>query len=163
MRQDGWSALSLSVTTDLFLIMEVIAPMPTVKIPDVYLSWDGILFAMALLVCAAGLISALVKGWEAFRKVSVRDRVRALDTRLSQAERRLRVGDRLFACHSDDTGQMLQTLQAMIMHMYSGNDREKLREVNRELSDYLARRCTREMIEMEMEVSSHESELDRTH
>ena len=39
--------------------------MPEVKLPDVVFSWDSVIYAVALIVAVAGVLVALVKGWEA--------------------------------------------------------------------------------------------------
>ena len=41
--------------------------MPEVKLPDTVFSWDSLIYAVALAVAVAGVLVALVKGWEAWK------------------------------------------------------------------------------------------------
>ena len=116
--------------------------MPTVELPKAGISFEGILYAIALIVAIAGVIVALVKGWEAWRKISVRDRVSGLEGRMSAVEARLILGDKRFQSQSDDLGQVLITMQAIMMHMISGNDKDKLRATEEELTAYMAKRAS---------------------
>ena len=72
--------------------------MPEVKLPDATITLDGILyiFAVAVAVCVA--ISSIYKGWEALKKISVRDRVKALEGRLDKVEARLQLGTSASSC-----------------------------------------------------------------
>lgn len=117
--------------------------MPDVKLPDADLGWNSILYALALIVCACGVIAAIVKGWEAWKKISVRDRVKALEGKVEKIESRLELGDKRFDAQSDDMGQMLITQQALLMHMISGNDHDHLKNINEDLVKYMAKRKTR--------------------
>lgn len=114
--------------------------MPSVELPKAGITFEGILYAVALLVAVCGVVVAIVKGWEAWKKISVRDRVKDLEDRIDKCENRLKLGDKRFQSQSDDLGQVLITMQAMMMHMISGNDREKLKETEKELQQYLAKR-----------------------
>ena len=57
--------------------------MPEVKLPETAFSWNTVLLVIAALVTVSGILVALVKGWEAWKKISVRDRVKALEGRMS--------------------------------------------------------------------------------
>ena len=92
------------------------------------------------MVGAAGAITAIIKAGQAIGNISVRKRVTALEGRMKSVEDRLALGDKRFKSQSDDLGQVLITMQAIIMHMVSGNDREKLKETEKELQGYLAKR-----------------------
>ena len=117
--------------------------MPDVKLPDATITLDGILyiFAVAVAVCVA--ISSIYKGWEALKKISVRDRVKALEGRLDKVEARLQLGDKRFELQSDDMGAMLATQQALLVHFITGNDHAKLKDELQNLNNYMNQRATR--------------------
>ena len=117
--------------------------MPEVKLPDAGLTFESILYAVALIVAVAGVLVALVKGWEAWKKISVRDRVKSLERRMNAVEARLQLGDKRFELQSDDMGQTLSTLQALLIHFISGNDHDRLRGQLTDLSNYMTTRATR--------------------
>ena len=117
--------------------------MPEVKLPDAGITFDSILYAVALIVAASGVLVALVKGWEAWKKISVRDRVKSLEGRMAAVEARLSLGDKRFELQSDDMGQTLNTLQALLIHFISGNDHDRLRDQLTDLSNYMTNRATR--------------------
>lgn len=117
--------------------------MPEVKLPDATITLDGILyiFAVAVAVCVA--ISSIYKGWEALKKISVRDRVKALEGRLDKVEARLQLGDKRFELQSNDMGAMLSTQQALLVHFITGNDHAKLKDELQNLNNYMNQRATR--------------------
>ena len=117
--------------------------MPEVKLPDAAFSWDAVIYTVALIVAAAGVLVALVKGWEAFKKISVRDRVKSLEGRMDSVEARLSLGDKRFELQSDDMGQLLSTQLAVMIHLKSGNDHDKLDTQITDLTEYMTRRATR--------------------
>ena len=117
--------------------------MPEVKLPDVGITFDGVVNVIALIVAVSGVLVAIVKGWEAWKKVSVRDRVKDLEGRMGKVEARLSLGDKRFDMQSDDMGQTLETLQALIVHFISGNDHDRLREQLTSLNNYMTHRATR--------------------
>lgn len=117
--------------------------MPEVKLPDAAFSWDGVIYTVALIVAGAGVLVALVKGWEAFKKISVRDRVKSLERRMDSVEARLSLGDKRFELQSDDMGQLLSTQLAVMIHLKSGNDHDKLDTQITDLTEYMTRRATR--------------------
>ena len=100
--------------------------MPEVKLPDIGITFDSILYTVALIVAVSGVLVAIVKGVEAWKKISVRDRVKALEGRMTKVEARLQLGDKRFELQSDDMGQTLNTLQALLIHFISGNDHDRL-------------------------------------
>lgn len=114
--------------------------MPSVDFPQPVITWELVLQAVALILAIAGAIVTVVKAAEAIGRISVRKRVISLEARMDRVEDRLRAGDRRFQAQSDDLGQVLVTLQAVMMHMISGNDTEKLRNTEKELTDYIAKR-----------------------
>lgn len=117
--------------------------MPEVKLPDAGITFEGVVYVIALIVAVSGVLVAIVKGWEAWRKISVRDRVKSLEGRMSKVEARLSLGDKRFDMQSDDMGQTLETLQALIVHFISGNDHDRLREQLTSLNNYMTHRATR--------------------
>lgn len=117
--------------------------MPEVKLPDAGITFDSIIYVIALLVAVAGVLVALVKGWEAWKKISVRDRVKDLEGRMGKVEARLSLGDKRFDLQNDDMGHLLNTQMALMIHFVSGNDHDKLREQIDQLSTYMAQRATK--------------------
>ena len=117
--------------------------MPDVKLPDAAFTWDSVIYAVALIVAVAGVLVALVKGWEAWKKISVRDKVKSLERRMTAVAARLQLGDKRFELQNDDMGAMLATQQALLLHFITGNDHEKLRNELKNLSDYMNQRATR--------------------
>ena len=123
--------------------------MPTIEGPKVTLGFDTVLLVIAVILAFFGILVAIVKGVEAWRKISLRDRVKSLEGRMDAVEERLEKGNRKFAAQSDDIGQLLMVMQSLLMHFVTGNDHERLRETSKELAKYMAARATREMEETE--------------
>ena len=117
--------------------------MPEVKLPEASITFNSILYVIALLVAVSGVLVALVKGWEAYKKVSVRDRVQKLEGRMEKVEARLRLGDKRFDLQNDDMGQMLDIQMALMLHFVSGNDHDKLNEQIKSLTKYMGERATK--------------------
>ena len=117
--------------------------MPEVKLPEAAITFDGIIYVIAVLVALAGVLVALVKGWEAYKKISVRDRVKALEGRMNKVEARLKLGDKRFDLSNDDMGHLLNTQQALLLHFISGNDHERLKTQLTELGNYMSERATK--------------------
>lgn len=120
--------------------------MPEAKLPDVVFSWETVVYAVALVVAISGVLVAIVKGWEAYKKISVRDRVRKLEGRMGKVEARLQLGDKRFELQNDDMGAMLATQKALLLHFITGNDHKKLQDELSSLDTYMNQRATR-MIE----------------
>ncbi len=117
--------------------------MPEVKLPEAGITFDSIVFVVALLVAVSGVLVALVKGWEAWKKISVRDRVKDLEGRMKKVEARLSLGDKRFDLQSDDMGHMLNTQMTLMIHFVSGNDHDRLRDQITDLSEYMSQRATK--------------------
>ena len=117
--------------------------MPEAKLPDAALTWDSVVWFIAILVAVSGVLVALVKGWEAWKKISVRDRVKSLEGRMSKVEARLKVGDMRFDLQNDDMGHLLNTQQALMLHFITGNNNDKLRIQLTELGNYMSERATK--------------------
>ena len=115
--------------------------MPEVKLPDAGITFDSILYVIALIVAVSGVLVAIVKGWEAWKKISVRDRVKDLEGRMAKVEARLKLGDKRFELQSDDMGHLLNSQMALMLHFVSGNDHDKLREQLTALSEYMTQRA----------------------
>ena len=112
------------------------------SVESLNLSWEFVLQVVALLLFLAGAIVAVIKAVEAVGKISVRKKVAELETRMDKVEGRLVLGDKRFQSQSDDLGQVLITMHAMMMHMISGNDKDKLQVTEKELTAYMAKRKT---------------------
>ena len=82
-------------------------------------------------------------GWEAWKKISVRDRVKALEGRMDKVEARLSLGDKRFELQSDDLGHLLGTQLAVMIHLKSGNDHDKLDDQITALTAYMTQRATK--------------------
>lgn len=108
------------------------------------LTFDSILIAIAVILVLFGVIKAIVSGVEAWKKISLRDRVKKLEGDVSEIHKRLDAGNRRFTSQSEDMGQILQTLSALQLHFISGNDHEKLKESNEQLVAYMNKRATRD-------------------
>ena len=124
--------------------------MPEAKLPDAGITFESILYVIAIIVAVAGVLAALVKGWESWKKISVRDKVKAIDDRcaalegrMKKVEARLSLGDKRFELQSDDMGHMLNTQMALMMHFYSGNDHDKLKDQITALAEYMTERTNK--------------------
>ena len=118
--------------------------MPKVEIPETgAITFESILYVVALFVAVSGVLVALVKGWETYKKISVRDKVKKLEGRMEKVEARLRLGDKRFDLQNDDMGQMLDIQMALMLHFVSGNDHHKLNEQIKSLSKYMTERATK--------------------
>ena len=108
------------------------------------LTFDSILIAVAVILVIFGVIKAIVSGVEAWKKISLRDRVKKLEDEMVKVHERLDAGNRRFTSQSEDMGQILKTLSALQLHFISGNDHEKLKESNEQLVEYMNKRATRD-------------------
>ena len=117
--------------------------MPEVKLPEAGITFESVIYVIALAVAVSGVLVALVKGWEAWKKISVRDRVKQLEGRMEKVEARLKLGDKRFDLQNDDMGHMLNTQQALLLHFISGNDHDRLRTQLTELGNYMSERATK--------------------
>lgn len=117
--------------------------MPEVKVPEPTISFESIVYVIAVLVAVSGVLVALAKGWETYKKISVRDRVKALEGRMEKVEARLKLGDKRFDLQNDDMGHLLEIQMALMMHFVSGNDHDKLNQQITALSNYMTQRATK--------------------
>ena len=118
--------------------------MPKIEGPTIALSFDGLLLVAAVIILIFVLASTIRSGIEAIKGMSVRGRVKKLETQMETVNERLKKGSRRFKNQSDDIGQLLIVNQSMLMHFITGNDHEKLREANESLVAYMAARTSRE-------------------
>ena len=117
--------------------------MPEVKLPEAGITFETVIYIIAVAVAVSGVLVALVKGLEAWKKISVRDRVKSLEGRMKKVEARLLLGDKRFDLQNDDMGHLLNTQMALMIHFVSGNDHDKLREQITALSEYMTQRATK--------------------
>ncbi len=121
--------------------------MPQIEGPKIELTFETLLTVVAVILAVLAILVAVVKGVEAWKKITLRDRVRILEERVDKIDKRLEQGNRRFRAQSDDMGQMLVTMQGLLVHFITGNDHKKLIETNEKLSAYMAERTTRDMEE----------------
>lgn len=119
--------------------------MPKIEGPTVTLGFDTILLVAAVIIAVFAVAATIRNGIEAIKGMSVRGRVKKLEEQMESVTKRLDKGNRKFKAQSDDMGQILVTMQGLLVHFITGNDHEKLRETNDELTAYMAARATREM------------------
>lgn len=112
------------------------------------LTFDSLLIAAAVILLAFGVIKAIVSGVEAWKKISLRDRVKKLEEEVVKINHRLEIGNKRFKAQGEDMGQILQTLNALQVHFITGNDHEKLRQSNDELVAYMNKRAQRDAEEV---------------
>lgn len=116
-----------------------------------YLTSSNLLTALLTVAGLSAALAAVWKGMEAFRALTgARERreekdrlalaVAELRARVTACEERLQKGDLRFDSTRSDLTQTLTVLNALLMHFISGNDHEKLRDVKKELDDYLTGR-----------------------
>lgn len=117
--------------------------MPEVKLPEAGITFDSVLYIVAVIVAVSGILVAFVKGWEAWKKISVRDRVASLEGRMKKVEARLQLGDKRFELQNDDMGAMLATQKALLLHFITGNDHKKLQDELSVLDTYMNQRATK--------------------
>lgn len=119
--------------------------------PKVNLNGDTILLVVAAIVVIAEVISALAKGKKSLGELSGRDQrqaemaavkeeIRDLKTRVSECENRLEQGDKKFDDTREDLKHVLDTLNALLLHFISGNDKENLKKVKESMDTYLSGR-----------------------
>ena len=112
------------------------------------LTFESCLIIIAGVLFVLGILKALVSGIEAWKKISLRDRVKKLEEDVKEINKRLEAGNRRFKAQGEDMGQILQTLNALQVHFITGNDHEKLRQSNEELVSYMNKRAQRDAEEV---------------
>lgn len=112
---------------------------------------DDLVIAAGVIVALFGIIAAVWKGVEAWRKLTGKEERKAafdaqnaaishLTERVAKCEERLNKGDMMFDNTRNDMTQTLCVLNAMLMHFISGNDHDKLKDVKDDLDRYLMHR-----------------------
>ena len=107
-------------------------------------------FALVLLGIAAIVVS-IDKGIEAWnhlrgtkekaaKEKAVHERIAAVEGRVTACEERLKRGDEKFRSTSADMTMVLEILNALLLHMYSGNDHDALRNTIDKLNSYMSKR-----------------------
>lgn len=124
------------------------------------ISWDDIIKAIVVIVAVLGGIAAIWKGIEAWKNLSgankraqemgeirmsiegVSRRVDKIETTLDEHDRRLEEGDKQMKVLREDTKQILNTQNALLMHFIStsADDSGALEKVKANLDAYLASR-----------------------
>ena len=124
--------------------------MPEIKLPETGITFDSVLYVLAFIVAVSGILVAIVKGYEAWKKISVRDKVSGIEGRLGKlegrmkkVESRLSLGDKRFELQNDDMGAMLATQKALLLHFITGNDHKKLQDELTSLDTYMNQRATK--------------------
>ena len=119
--------------------------------PKVELSGETILLVIAAIVVVAEVVSAIAKGKKSFGELSGRDQrqaemaavkeeIRDIKSRVSECESRLEQGDQKFDETREDLKHVLDTLNALLLHFISGNDKENLKKVKEQMDSYLSGR-----------------------
>lgn len=119
--------------------------------PKVELNGETILLLVAAVVIIAEIISAIAKGKKSFGELSGRDQrqaemtavkeeIRDLKARVTDCESRLEQGDQKFDETREDLKHVLDTLNALLLHFISGNDKENLKKVKEQMDSYLSGR-----------------------
>ena len=119
--------------------------------PKVELNGETILLLVAAVVVIAEVVSALAKGKKSFGELSGRDKrqaemtavkekIHGIETRVSKCESRLEEGDKSFDNVQEDLKHVLDTLNALLLHFISGNDKENLKRVKESMDSYLSSR-----------------------
>ena len=107
-------------------------------------------FALVLLGIAAIVVS-IDKGIEAWnhlrgtkekaaKEKAVHERIAAVEGRVTACEERLKRVDEKFRSTSADMTMVLEILNALLLHMYSGNDHDALRNTIDKLNSYMSKR-----------------------
>lgn len=119
--------------------------------PKIELNGETILLVIAAVVVIAEVISALAKGKKSLGELSgwdqrqaemaaVKEEIRDLKSRVTDCESRLEQGDEKFNNTREDLKHVLDTLNALLLHFISGNDKENLKKVKEQMDSYLSGR-----------------------
>ena len=92
-------------------------------------------------VCAGiatitGFIVALVKRWKA-PEVEQNRRITELEKKYEDLEKRLSCGDDKFKVIEESNIIILSTLRALLKHAINGNDKEQLKNAEKDLDNFL--------------------------
>ena len=115
------------------------------------LTFANLQVAGVVILAVIAILISLDKGFDVIQKwrgvkakqhekKELGERLNKIENRINQCEKRLEKGDEKFTSTEEDSKHMLVALNAMLMHMISGNDHEKLKAVKAELDTYMATR-----------------------
>lgn len=119
--------------------------------PNVEVNGSNLLVTLAVILIVLEGISVLSKGVDAWKKLTGRDarakeladikeRLSAIEAWQTVADGRFKQGNDRFKQSEEDSTMSLLTLHAIVRHMQSGNDHDKLKETDDELYRYLLKR-----------------------
>lgn len=119
--------------------------------PKVEITGETILMLLAAVVVIAEVISSIAKGRKSLRELSgkdqrqaemalIKEEIRNIKSRMSDCESRLAQGDKKFDETREDLKHVLDTLNALLLHFISGNDKENLKKVKEQMDSYLSGR-----------------------
>ena len=119
--------------------------------PQVEINGGNILITLAVILIVLEGISVLSKGIDAFKKLTGKDkrtqemekvnnRLHDLEVWQQAVDLRLKTGNKRFEESGKDTTEILKTLHRIVKHLQSGNDKEKLKETDDKLFEYLVNR-----------------------
>ena len=119
--------------------------------PNVELNGSNLLVTLAVILIVLEGLNILSKGVDAWKKLTGRDarakemaevkgRLSSLETWKTSVDSRLKQGNERFKRSEEDSTMSLLTLHAIVRHMQSGNDHDKLKETDDELYKYLLKR-----------------------
>lgn len=119
--------------------------------PSVEVNGTNLLVTLAVILIVLEAISVLSKGVDAWKKLTGRDarakemadikeRLSAIEAWQTVADGRFKQGNDRFKQSEEDSTMSLLTLHAIVRHMQSGNDHDKLKETDDELYRYLLKR-----------------------
>ena len=119
--------------------------------PSVEVNGTNLLVTLAVILIVLEAISVLSKGVDAWKKLTGRDarakemadikeRLSTIEAWQKVADGRFKQGNDRFKQSEEDSTMSLLTLHAIVRHMQSGNDHDKLKETDDELYRYLLKR-----------------------
>lgn len=105
---------------------------------------SNIITAVLVIVAVAGVLVALKNGLEAWRSLTGKDKMEKAEAhqneRLDALETASAEHTKSIERLTGDTSQILESMNALLLHMISGNDVEKLKEKQKELVSYMSKR-----------------------
>ena len=108
------------------------------------LTGGNIIITVLVIVAVAGALSALKNGLEAWRSLTGKDKMEKAEAkqneRLDALEEATNEHTRSIERLTSDTSQILESMNALLLHMISGNDVATLKEKQKELVAYMSKR-----------------------
>lgn len=119
--------------------------------PDVQLNSGNLVITLAIILIFLEGLNVVSKGIEAWRKITGKDaraqemaevkgRLSAIEAWQVAVDGRLAQGDHKFVESTKDTIEVLKTLHRIVIHLKSGNDRDKLQQTDDQLFEYLIKK-----------------------